>query len=280
MIVDQAENLRRWVKRKELGIDLGLTKFMEGRTAEKRLIIFLGDDEEVIINSNLVANFAVALTEKGRRLLILDTYKGEIDSSIPLGIRPQVSLEDVLYNHKPARDFVYTGSNNVKFIKVKEVMSNLDKLDVEIKRKFFNLWINFEEESDLILINTSFFELALIASKMVIISSVSNRALTSIYTNIKRLTRTAKDLELFLIINMAYTEKEASACARKFTLTVKKFLGVDIQYLGFVLFEPEIVRALKAQVPFVLKYPYCSAAANLRDIALKMEGIIKKDIIN
>lgn len=274
MITDQAENLRRWVKRKELGIDLGLAKFMKGRTVEKRLVIFLGDEKEVIMNSNLAANLAVALVKKDRRLLILDTYKEKIDSSIPLGIRPQVSLEDVLYNHNQTQDFIYTGSNNVKFIKAKEAMSNLDKLDGEIKRRFFNLWINFEEEFDLILINTSFFELATVSSRIVIISSASDKTLTSIYANIKHLTRTNRDLQLFLIINMAYTEKEASVYAKKLTLTVKRFLGTDIQYLGFVLFEPEVIRALKAQTPFVLKYPYCLASANLRDIAFKMEGII------
>ncbi len=271
MIMDQAERLRRWVKRKEMGMDLGLSQVFEEKiAAKKRVIVFLGSAEAAAANGNFVANVAASFAKRGKRCIILDAYPGRVDSGIPLGVHPKLSMEDVINESIKTKEIIYTGANNVKFIKVGNILSRLEELEFKAKNNFFNHWLSLEEEADLILINEDSPKFALATSEIVILTSDSAEMTTRAYGMIKQLLGSNKKLSLGLVMNMCHTESEASAQSKRFLQTVKKFQGVDLEELGVVLLVPDAVRAFKARQPFVVKYPFCKASANIEEIAGKL----------
>jgi flagellar biosynthesis protein FlhG len=271
MIMDQAERLRRWVKRKEMGMDLGLSQIFEEKiAAKKRVIVFLGSADAAAANGNLVANVASFAAKKGKRCIVLDAYQGKVDSGIPLGVHPKLSMEDVINDHVKTKEIIYTGANNVKFVKMGNILSQLEALDFKAKNNFFNHWLSLEEEADIILINEDSPKFALATNEIVILTSDSAEVSTKVYGMIKQLASNNKKLSLSLVMNMCSTEREALAQSKRFIATVKKFQGIEMEELGFVLLIPDAVKAFKARVPFVVKYPYCSASVNVETITARL----------
>lgn len=267
MIMDQAERLRRWVKRKEMGMDLGLSQIFEEKiAAKKRVIVFLGSVDAAAANGNLVANIAAYAAKKGKRCIILDAYQSKVDSSIPLGVHPKASLEDVILDQVKTKEIIYSGANNVKFIKMGNILSRLEELEFKAKHNFFSHWLSLEEEADIIFINEDSPKFALATNEVVILTSDSAEMSTKVYGMIKQLVSNNKKLSLSLIMNMCHTEAEARAQSKRFIATVKKFQGIDMEELGYVLLIPDVVKALKARVPFIVKYPYCAASQNVEAI--------------
>ncbi len=268
MIMDQAERLRRWVKRKEMGVDLGLSQILEEKLdSRKRVIVFLGPHESAAANSNLVANIAASLARKGKKVMILDSYKGKIDTSIPLGLQPRTGLEEILGQQSKTKEIIYTGSCGVKYVKLGDVLNRLQKLDFKAKNDFFSHWLSFEEEADLILISEDAPRFALATGEVVMLVSGGQEMLTRSYAMIKQLVHDKRQLSLKLIMNMCHSEREAVTQSRKLIATVKKFQDIEVEDLGFVLLLPEVIKSLKARTPFVLKYPYSQASNDCLAIA-------------
>jgi flagellar biosynthesis protein FlhG len=242
----------------------------EKLSIKRRIIVFVGNEEEALANSNLLANIAAAISKQKKRVIVLDAHRGKIDASIPLGITVRLTLEDALRSSRQASEAMYTGALNVKFVKIGDISSYLNRLDFEAKKKFINQWACFEEESDIILISEPVPLFALASQEMAFFTSPSSKTVTSTYGRVKQVLENSKDARLYLVVNMCNTEKEAKGLSKRFISTVKRFLNAEIEDLGYVLLEPEVVKSLKSKALFIVKYPYSAASGSVYSMAHKM----------
>lgn len=266
MIADQAERLRRLIKRKELGIDVDFSTFMEkAASRQKRLIAFLGDKEEVLSTSSLVANCAVAIARHGKHVVILDAYPGKIDTSISLGVSVSATMESVMAGLCDIKAAMYASNERVTFVKMGDLLDRLETMEFKDKKNFFNQWMSLEETGDILIMNeiTPSFSFAL--KEVFMVFSPAKGMVANAYAQLKQHASMFKGINVGFILNMAGTEKEAHSTADKFMATVRKFLHIDIEYVGYIPNTSEVIKAVKARVPYVIRYPYCpaSAAVNL-----------------
>ena len=270
--MDQAEILRRWVKRKEQGFDIDVATALEEKAIGKTTTIgFLGWENELLQNSNLLANIAVSLSKRRKRVLVVDAHKGKIDPSIPLGVFPKIFLEDLLYKRHGAKETVYMGVEGVRFVKASDTLSCLDRLEMNAKNNFFREWASFEEGSDMVFVHDAAPSPVLNFNQLIVVTSTHGDAITAVYEKVRKFIRNDfQDTRISLIVNMCTTEAKGALVAQKFIATAKKFLDLDIEMLGAVSLESEVIRALKARTAFVTRYPYLSSTNQVHAIADKI----------
>ncbi|MEK8024135.1 MAG: P-loop NTPase [Candidatus Hydrogenedentota bacterium] len=75
-----------------------------------------------------------------------------------------------------------------------------------------------------------------------------------------------------LIVNRSETFDEGLEVARKMRDEARRELGVDISFLGPVIHDPCVVRAVKESAPFLRRYPECDASHWIRNIAERIES--------
>jgi len=72
-----------------------------------------------------------------------------------------------------------------------------------------------------------------------------------------------------LVINKAENEREAQAAMSGFIRIAEKYTHMQIDELGYILRDDNMVKAVKQQVPLLVSYPRCTAAYNIEQLTNK-----------
>lgn len=75
-----------------------------------------------------------------------------------------------------------------------------------------------------------------------------------------------------LIMNRSETFEEGLEAAKRMREEARRELGIDISYLGPVLADQCVVRAVKESVPFIRRFPESDASHWIRNIAERIES--------
>lgn len=74
-----------------------------------------------------------------------------------------------------------------------------------------------------------------------------------------------------LVVNRAETFDEGLEVARKMREEARRELGIEIGYLGPVIHDACVVRAVKESAPFLRRFPESDAALWIRNLAQRIE---------
>jgi flagellar biosynthesis protein FlhG len=83
------------------------------------------------------------------------------------------------------------------------------------------------------------------------------------YGMIKVIHLERKDPLIRLVVNMAGSAAEAEEAGKKLVLLAKRFLNLDVEYVGYIPRDMAMVRAVKAQSPVLISQPTSPAAQSL-----------------
>ena len=75
-----------------------------------------------------------------------------------------------------------------------------------------------------------------------------------------------------LILNMVESRKDLSVIDR-YQNIVRKYLNINIKYLGYILFDKNVRKAARSMNPILLEYPQTKAASCIFKIAEKLINI-------
>ena len=108
---------------------------------------------------------------------------------------------------------------------------------------------------------------ALAADEVIVVTTPEPTALMDAYGMIKTLYREKQKPQISVVVNMASSPSEGDEAGRKLVVLSKRFLSLDIQYLGSVPRDMGMVRAVKDQKPILLSSPMSPPAISLNKIA-------------
>ena len=100
-----------------------------------------------------------------------------------------------------------------------------------------------------------------------ILDDLKNRAL---HFELKALRAILEAFQPRLVINRAETFEEGVESARKMQNEARRELGIEIQYLGPVIDDPCVVRAVKESAPFIRRFPESDASHWIRNLAQRI----------
>jgi flagellar biosynthesis protein FlhG len=223
--------------------------------------------------SNLAANLAVALGERGARVLLFDADLSQANLDLLLGVHPRYDVQHVLSGEKTLEDIVLDGPAGVKLIPAASGVSEFAELDDYRRECLLRGLGNLDGDADLILIDnasgasrqvTSF---CLAADDVLIVTTPEMPAFSDAYGLIKLLRQLGLQKSPHMLVNMASHAEEAEETAHRIRLVARRFLRLDVDSWGYVPFDPAVGRAVRRQEPVVTAFPQSPAAIAYRALA-------------
>jgi flagellar biosynthesis protein FlhG len=224
------------------------------------------------------ANLAVALARSGRDVLIVDQDRHGRGASAMFGLTPRYDVADVLAGRCALDALLLAGPDNVQVLPIGGGFSRLGRLserDQERLAQSFNrlqcgvdvVLVDMEEATD-----PDALPLGLAASEIMVVLPPGNAAITQAYTLVKRLAQNFGKRQFRLLLNRMETPEQAQAVGQNFAYTAERYLGVTVDYLGYIPLDEHLTRAGSMRTSVVDAFPVAQSTSQFRKLA---DGLLR-----
>lgn len=226
--------------------------------------------------TNFTINLGIELTKLGNRVIIIDADLGLANIDVVLGIVPKYTLFDVIHKNKSIDEVIMNGPNNIKIISGGSGILELVDMDPKNIRRLIEKLNDINKYSDIILIDTgaglsnSILSFILSAEEVIVVTTPEPTSITDAYAMIKTINFKNKDKKIKIIINRVENIKEGNMTFEKLNNASNRFLSMNLEKLGYVFDDINVVKSVKKQRPFTIEYPNSIASKNIEQIASKL----------
>ncbi len=283
--MDQAEQLRNLIKN---------TSTTENATSSGRplsRVITVTSGKGGVGKSNTSINLALHMKKLGKRVIILDADFGLANIEIMFGTVPKHNLCDLIYQGKNITEIITWGPGDVGFISGGSGIAGLSNLSRDYLTYIIQNLAQLDAIADVIIIDTgagisdAVLEFLVASGEILLVTTPEPTSITDSYSLIKALNRhprfSKENSNIKVIANRVSNEEEGKNLFRKLNSVVSRYLGLDIEYLGQVPFDPLLSQAVMQQKPVSLEHPGAKSSKAYEEITarlmdMEVQGTIKK----
>ncbi|MCP5105438.1 MAG: MinD/ParA family protein [bacterium] len=222
--------------------------------------------------TNVVANLGIALSRMDLKIAILDADYGLGNIDILLGIEPQLDISDLLKDTATLED-ILVQKNELLIIPASSGVQSLAQLSEYQEILLYKELKKLEKMVDVLVIDTAagisdnVISLLLAADEVVLVVSPDNTSIVDSYAVVKVVSELDTFKTFSVITNMVQDEDEGAEVFLKFSRAIKKFLNKEVNYLGFIHKDENLVAAMKYQEAVVEKFPQSISSKNFLELA-------------
>lgn len=223
--------------------------------------------------TNLSANLAIQLGLSGVRVVVLDADLGLANTHMLLGATPRYRLDHVMRGECSLRDAATPAAANVDLVAGASDVLDPAFAEPDAAERLAAELGTLDTMADMVLVDTgaglssTVLAFVLTVDEVMVVTTPEPTAIADAYATLKVVTRDNPSARLCLVVNMARSEADAGAAARRLQLVCRRFLGVEVEYLGWVPQDAAVPGAVRAQRPFALAQPGCPASLAVGRIA-------------
>lgn len=231
--------------------------------------------------SSLTVNLAVQLSRLGKRVLIFDADFGLANIEIMLGIRPSYTLADLMYRGKTVRDVVTDGPEDIGFISGGSGIHELANLTREQVFSLIRKLDDLDRAADVIIVDTgagvndTVLDFVAASDEILLVATPEPTSITDAYALMKLLNRKAayqpNHTVVKMVANQVREEWEAEELFEKLGVVARKFLDIEVEFLGTVPYDRNMQQAVMRQAPVSISNPSADSAKAVKRIALLLD---------
>lgn len=223
--------------------------------------------------TNSVANLAVAFARMGKRVLLLDADLGLGNLDILLGLTPKYNLGHLLRGERTLEEVVVKGPFGIMILPASSGVQELTNLSLEERLSLASHLERMGPHVDILFIDTGagissnvlFFNMS--AQEIIVVVSPEPTSLTDAYALMKVLLQKHGERAFKLLVNNVKTKKEGLDVYRKLSLVAERFLNISVDYIGCVLHDDNVPKAVVQQKAVMDVYPESKASLCYMEIA-------------
>jgi flagellar biosynthesis protein FlhG len=241
--------------------------------------------------TNVAVNLAIALASAGQRVTLLDADLGTANADVICGITAAARLDHVLGpgsllvqdgGRRTIRDIAVNAPGGFKLVPGASGVSRLADLNITERRSLLSLIGELEADADVIIIDAAAGIGHTVTTLMqasdlgIVVTTPEPTALADAYALTKSLALAGNADErttllgtrrLGIVVNQAADALEGFTVHARFSKVCRRFLGSDVAMLGFIAQDVHVPKAVRAQVPLLVRSPQCTASHNMLEIA-------------
>jgi flagellar biosynthesis protein FlhG len=268
---DQAQQLRELTKK----LDNKKPKVLK---MPKTKVLAITSGKGGVGKTNLAINLALALRDLGKEILIFDADFGLANADLILGVKPKFTLAHVIRGEKRL-DEIVLASKGIKLIAGGSGVEELAELQSWQLDRFLTGIQALENKVDYVIVDTGagiareVLWFVLSAHDIIMVTTPEPTAITDAYVLIKIIASKNKEALIRLVVNRATNTLEANQVIERISTATKKYLSFELQNLGYIVEDPQVMAAVKKQEPFILIYPRSLASKCVKQLARSLENI-------
>lgn len=227
--------------------------------------------------TTVVANLALALSQKGKRVLILDGDLGMANVDILFGVKTNGNIHDIISGTKEMQDILLEVSKDVFLIPGGSGIVDFNHLNHFERRAMIQAVGSLPMGFDYLLIDTApgiaenvlFLNSA--AQTVSVVITPDPASFADAYGLIKILHRNYKVNHFSIICNQVNDESEGLGLYKRFNDVVGKFLFIGLDYWGSIPSDAVLKKANQSQRLVLRQDPTAESAKALRQICREIE---------
>lgn len=269
-MMDQAEKLRKIVNEQNRQLENSVFKTRKSR------VITITSGKGGVGKSNFTANLAIQLQRTDRKVVIIDADLGLANIEVIFGIVPQFNLTDVIYGRKSIAEIMTPGPLGINFISGGSGIQDLIHLNSQQLSNFISNLSLLDEYADIILIDTgagltdSVINFSKAADEIILVTTPEPTSVTDAYSLIKVLCKNNLIPNIKLLVNRVEDDEEGKEIFNKLYRVSKKFLNIEINELGYLPYDKNLIKSVKLQEPVCISFPNSEISRAFRKISYKI----------
>ncbi len=274
MTLDQAKGLRNVVKNERIA---RREKQMTSHSKPLPRVIAVTSGKGGVGKTNLVGNIAVALSQMGKRVAIVDADVGLANIDIIFNLRPQYSIRHIIQSQKTLKQVMVESEHGIKILPGGSGFSDLAQLGEGEKLTLLSEFETLIDMADIILVDTGagissnvlYFNSA--CDEVIVIATREPTSITDAYAMMKVMSQEYGTNYFKLIVNMVESEKDAKNVYASLSGALDKFLSnVVLEYGGYIPMDRQLTLAVQKRALVMDTSPDCMAAKAIKKIALTL----------
>ena len=233
--------------------------------------------------SSVALNTAIALSRRGRRVLIIDSDFGFSNIDVMLGVKTKYDLLDVIERNMDIHDVIEHGLEGVQFISGGSGVYELTKLSEDQLMVIVDNLKKLEDVADTIIFDTgagvsdNILRLVYASHETLLVTTPEPTAVVDAYALIKIISEQVRNAAVSLIINKVSSMGEALSVMDCLVRVAEKNVDVHIKKLGCISHDASMQKAIRIQVPMLVSYPHCTASVDIDNIISKLLNTSEKE---
>lgn len=226
--------------------------------------------------TQVAANLAVSLARDGKHVMLLDADLGLASLDLALGLQPELNLLSVLAGDRTVEEILVAGPCGVRLAPACPGRYDMANLDASQRER---LWSMIEEASgcyDVLIVDTgagigsNAVDFASRADDVLLVTTPDPTALRDAYAMAKVLHRRAGVDRVQVIANQVESEREGAELYGRMDSIVRRFLSLELAYLGAIPRDENVRSSGATGEPFVLRAPSAPCTRAMQGIARKV----------
>ncbi|HUO95088.1 MAG TPA: MinD/ParA family protein [Steroidobacteraceae bacterium] len=223
--------------------------------------------------TNVTANLAVALAERGQSVLVLDADLGLANIDVVLGLQPRWNLSHVLSGERVLEEIIVEGPRGIRVVPASSGIRQMANLGALEHAGLIRAFSDLGQRVDTLLIDTaaglhdSVLTFARAAHHVLIVVCDEPASLTDAYALIKVLSREHRVQNFRVLANQTRSPGEGQDLYQKLARVCDRFLDVTLDYVGSIPYDEFLRRAVQRQSAVVEAFPGSVAAQGFKKLA-------------
>lgn len=275
-MADQAERLRELAQVKQFP-----RAVPEHREEKGCRVIAVSSGKGGVGKTNISSNLALSFSYLGRKVAVLDADLGLSNVNVVMGLvpPPRYNLSHIVSGKKRLKEVIAEAPLGVKIIAGAVGSREMANLTKEQRDEFIKELSTISQFADLLIIDTgagvsnNVLDFILAAKEVILVTTPEPTAITDVYGMIKVITNYEAEIDIKLIVNRTPSLLEGKKVADRIADIAGQFLNVHIEKLGYILEDPLVIKSIREQTPFFLKYPQSKAASCIKHIRNRLANV-------
>jgi flagellar biosynthesis protein FlhG len=228
--------------------------------------------------TSVTVNLALALSELGHSVMVLDADLGLANIDVMLGLKPERNLSHVIEGSAELADIVIDGPGHIQIVPASSGTQAMSQLSPIEHAGLIRAFSQIGQKIDYLLIDTA----AGISDSVVSFTQASQdilfvvcdepTSITDAYALMKVLSKDYRLRRFRVLANQVRSPAEGRDVFARLTRVTDRFLDVTIDFVGCIPFDENVRKSIKKQRAFLEAFPRTAASMAMRQIAKKVEG--------
>lgn len=226
--------------------------------------------------TSVVINLAISLAQQGLRTFVIDADLGTANVNVLLDLEPRYNLHHVVNGEKDILDIVTEAPGGIYLVPGGSGFQFLADLDASQLRCVVESYKKLEAYADMILIDTgaglskNVIDFVLASDQVIVVTNTEPHAITDGYAIIKVISEYKSRPQCSLVVNRAEDKAEGRQVGERMTSVTQRFLDMNVQFLGYILEDRTVTKAIKQKRPHILTFPNTPFARGITNIARQL----------
>ncbi len=270
--MDQALHLREKARERRENQE----SYGEGSFWPKVRVFAVTSGKGGVGKTNISVNLAMALSNVGKNVLIMDADLGLANIDVLLGIAPKYNIGHVLSGERRLSEVIVQGPGNVKILPASSGVEKMTDLSSEERLHLLSEFEELEDPVDVMLIDTGagissnvmYFSVS--AQHIIIVATPEPTSITDAYAVMKVLSTKYGESRFLLLPNNVQGEKGAKKIYMDLSTVANKFLNISIDLLGFIPSDTHIPKSVRNQKAVLDMFPEAAASQAFTKLAQRV----------